>query len=61
MPWPSPRQIAVMQETACQEMIAELAALPGKVERVLEDKERIQWFAAKFANAHDVVFEGRGD
>ena len=41
-------------------MIAELAALPGKVERVLEDKERIQWFAAKFANAHDVFFVGRG-
>ena len=49
-----------LEETACQEMIAELAALPGKVERVLEDKERIQWFAAKFANAHDVFFVGRG-
>ncbi len=50
------------QLAACyaQEMIAELAALPGKVERVLEDKERIQWFAAKFANAHDVFFVGRG-
>ena len=49
-----------LEETAYQEMIAELAALPGKVERVLEDKERIQWFAAKFANAHDVFFVGRG-
>ena len=28
--------------------------------RVMEDKERIQWFAAKFANAHDVFFVGRG-
>ena len=27
---------------------------------MLEDKERIQWFAAKFANAHDVFFVGRG-
>ena len=35
-------------------------ATTGKVERVLEDKERIQWFAAKFANAHDVFFVGRG-
>ena len=26
----------------------------------MEDKERIQWFAAKFANAHDVFFVGRG-
>ena len=49
-----------LEETVYQEMIAELATLPGKVERVLEDKERIQWFAAKFANAHDVFFVGRG-
>ena len=49
-----------LEETVYQEMIAELANLPGKVERVLEDKERIQWFAAKFANAHDVFFVGRG-
>ena len=26
----------------------------------LTNKERIQWFAAKFANAHDVFFVGRG-
>ena len=26
----------------------------------IEDKERIQWFAAKYANAHDVFFVGRG-
>lgn len=26
----------------------------------MEDKERIQWFAAKFANAKDVFFLGRG-
>lgn len=49
-----------LEETAYQEMIDELATLPGKVERVLEGKERIQWFAAKFANAHDVFFVGRG-
>ena len=30
------------------------------MEKVLEDKERIQWFAAKYANAHDVFFVGRG-
>ena len=38
----------------------ELLALPEKIKRVLEDKERIQWFASKFANAHDVFFIGRG-
>ena len=34
--------------------------IPEKIERVLEDKERLQWFAAKFANAHDIFFIGRG-
>ena len=38
----------------------ELAQLPDKMARVLEDKERIQWFAAKYANAHDIFFIGRG-
>lgn len=41
-------------------LIAELQALPEKMKRVLEDKERIQWFAAKFANAKDIFFIGRG-
>ncbi len=41
-------------------LIDELLALPEKMKRVLEDKERIQWFAAKFANARDIFFIGRG-
>ena len=40
--------------------IAELCAIPEKMERVLENKERIQWFVAKYANAHDIFFIGRG-
>ena len=40
--------------------IEELAALPDKIERVLENKERLQWFASKYSNAHDVFFIGRG-
>ena len=40
--------------------ISELLSIPEKMEKVLEDKERIQWFAAKYANAHDVFFVGRG-
>ena len=40
--------------------ISELMSIPKKIERVLEDKERIQWFASKYANAHDVLFIGRG-
>ncbi len=30
------------------------------MEKVLDEKERIQWFAAKFSNAHDIFFIGRG-
>ena len=41
-------------------LIAELQTLPEKIKRVLDDKERIQWFAAKFANARDIFFIGRG-
>ena len=49
-----------LDEQRYQDMTAELQSLPDKVARILEDKERIQWFAAKFANAHDVFFVGRG-
>lgn len=40
--------------------LTELLMLPDKITRALEDKGRIQWFAAKYANAHDVFFIGRG-
>ena len=40
--------------------IAELLTIPEKIQKVLEDKERLQWFAAKYANAADVFFVGRG-
>ena len=49
-----------IEEQQYRDLVAELLALPAKAARVLEDKERIQWFAAKFANAHDVFFVGRG-
>lgn len=49
-----------IDEQSYQDMICELQTLPEKVSRILEDKERIQWFASKFANAHDVFFVGRG-
>ena len=42
------------------ELIQELNTLPGKIKKILEDKERIQWFAAKFASARDIFFIGRG-
>ncbi|MCI8591436.1 MAG: glutamine--fructose-6-phosphate transaminase (isomerizing) [Lachnospiraceae bacterium] len=49
----------IMEETY-REMIAELLTLPGKIEKVLDDKERIQWFASKYSNARDIFFVGRG-
>ena len=41
-------------------LVAELQTLPDKIQSLLDDKERIQWFAAKFANARDIFFIGRG-
>lgn len=41
-------------------LVEELFSLPEKMERVLADKERIQWFAAKFSAAKDIFFIGRG-
>jgi glucosamine--fructose-6-phosphate aminotransferase (isomerizing) len=43
-----------------REMLTELRTLSGKIWRLLEDKERIQWFAAKYSHAHDIFFIGRG-
>ena len=42
------------------ELIAELQTIPDKIEKLLEDKERIQWFAAKQMNAQNMFFIGRG-
>ena len=48
-------------EEKYQELIAELKTLPDKIAKIIEDdKERIQWFASKYANAHDIFFIGRG-
>ncbi len=47
-------------EEQYKEYIGELQTLPGKIESILEDKERIQWFASKQVNAKDVFFVGRG-
>lgn len=40
--------------------VEEMEQLPEKISRILKDKDRIQWFAAKFSNAKDVFFIGRG-
>ena len=43
-----------------EHLVTELEALPEKIEKTLADKERIQWFASKYANAKDAFFIGRG-
>ena len=57
-------QFAKVKNTITEEQyenyIAELQAIPEKIEKIIEDKERIQWFAAKQANAKDAFFVGRG-
>ena len=54
------RARGVLEEERVKELMSDLLSLPGKVERIIEDKERIQWFANKFANTSDVFFLGRG-
>ena len=50
----------VIGEEAYAGYIRELRSLPEKIEKIIEDKERLQWFASKQANAKDVFFVGRG-
>ncbi|MBQ0071310.1 MAG: glutamine--fructose-6-phosphate transaminase (isomerizing) [Spirochaetales bacterium] len=47
-------------EVENRRLLEELESIPGKISKILEDKERIQWFASKFSNVHDVFFIGRG-
>ena len=57
-------QLAKVKETVDEiqygELITEMGTLPEKIQKTLDDKERIQWFASKYANAKDVFFIGRG-
>ena len=57
-------QFAKVKGTISEEQytayIKELETLPDKIQRIIDDKERIQWFASKQANAKDVFFIGRG-
>ena len=57
-------QLAVEKSLLTEEeylsFINELESLPSKIEKILEDKERIQWFATKYSNAKSIFFIGRG-
>ena len=49
-----------LTEKDAARMIGELETLPDKIEKLLENKERIQWFASKQVAAKDIFFIGRG-
>ncbi len=49
-----------LTEEDAARMIGELETLPDKIEKLLENKERIQWFASKQVAAKDIFFIGRG-
>ncbi|MBR5111186.1 MAG: glutamine--fructose-6-phosphate transaminase (isomerizing) [Clostridia bacterium] len=57
-------QMAWVRGTVSQEryekMLEELCTIPDKIRRILEEKERLQWFSSKIVNAHDIFFIGRG-
>ena len=47
-------------EDQAKELASEVMSIPAKINKVLEDKERLQWFAAKLAAQKDIFFIGRG-
>lgn len=49
-----------VDEAYYHRLLEEMEMLPDKIAKILEDKERIQWFAAKQINAKDIFFIGRG-
>ena len=40
--------------------IREIQKIPAGISRILEEKERLQWFASKYSNMHDAFYIGRG-
>ena len=54
------RARGAIDEERYGQLITELSALPGKIARILEDKERLQWFASKQVAARDAFYIGRG-
>ncbi len=41
-------------------LLEEINTIPEKIAKILEDKERIQWFASKLIGVRDAFFIGRG-
>jgi len=50
---------AITEEEA-KELTSEVMSIPDKINKALEDNERIQWFSSKLAAQKDIFFIGRG-
>ncbi len=57
-------KFALVKGTITQEegnfYLEEICSIPEKIQRIIDDKERLQWVAAKLSNVQDVYFVGRG-
>ncbi len=49
-----------MEQENYNELLAEINTIPEKIKKILEDKERIQWYANKLSGCKDAFFIGRG-
>ncbi len=47
-------------EERYEALLKEIYSIPDKVEKILEDTERLQWYSAKLINVGDAFFIGRG-
>ena len=53
------RVLDTMEEEEYREVLAELLALPEKMEAILSDKDDIQYYASQYFNRNSVFFIGR--
>lgn len=49
-----------LDEARYAALLEDLKQIPDKIHKIIEDKERLQWFAAKLASVEDIFFIGRG-
>ncbi|MCR4903612.1 MAG: glutamine--fructose-6-phosphate transaminase (isomerizing) [Butyrivibrio sp.] len=50
----------MLDEEKVKELLTEMRTLPDKISKLIDEKDRIQWFSSKFSNAKDVFYIGRG-
>ncbi len=49
-----------LDDSERKDLLSALALLPEQISRLLEQKERLQWFSSKLINSRDIFFIGRG-